>query len=566
MAKSAVVKILAETKQYDRSIDNAAKKLQNFGKNGASSLTPMLGAWGKLVPAIGAAVGGMATFDKAIQSSESLIDAWGRTTSATKAVVDGFFASITTGSFKGFITGLKEVVQSARDAYDAVDALGTLSAFQDADITKIQTARLETQLKIKQGQKDGKSAAELQPLYDQLLGYDEQIKKMAEQKAAVATDAYTKSIDAALRKAGIDTSKYQYLVSKFTDSFDDGNGGGFNNINAAIAELENRATQGYQRNYIQGLTNKGVPSNAAVDSWARHNKSNQEELKALKAIRDNEAKITEAKQYQVVAEQAIQSSLQTQLQSTRLIKKETSGGDNGGGDKEKWNFSQALRPSLAVPAQDTSIEGKGIISFGDVKVGEVTQSILDQQTAWNDVQANMQIYYRQLQEQSEQTVNSISAIGSAFGSLGDAIGGTAGTIVENMGQTLQAIAALIPALQAVSMAEGTEKAMSTSSNWIEAIAAVASVVATIVATFASMPKFATGGIVGGSLTSGDKVLARVNSGEMILNQSQQANLLNMINNGAMGTNQGGEIKVRIENNQLVGTLSNAARRSAYTAQ
>lgn len=54
-------------------------------------------------------------------------------------------------------------------------------------------------------------------------------------------------------------------------------------------------------------------------------------------------------------------------------------------------------------------------------------------------------------------------------------------------------------------------------------------VAAIVAAMASMPKFATGGIVGGSSFTGDNVLARVNSGEMILNAGQQANLFGMLN-------------------------------------
>ena len=49
--------------------------------------------------------------------------------------------------------------------------------------------------------------------------------------------------------------------------------------------------------------------------------------------------------------------------------------------------------------------------------------------------------------------------------------------------------------------------------------------------FASLPKFAEGGIVGGSSYFGDKLLARVNSGEMILNQGQQARLLAMTNGG-----------------------------------
>lgn len=41
--------------------------------------------------------------------------------------------------------------------------------------------------------------------------------------------------------------------------------------------------------------------------------------------------------------------------------------------------------------------------------------------------------------------------------------------------------------------------------------------------------FANGGMVGGTSTFGDKLFARVNSGEMILNKGQQRNLSNMIN-------------------------------------
>ena len=59
------------------------------------------------------------------------------------------------------------------------------------------------------------------------------------------------------------------------------------------------------------------------------------------------------------------------------------------------------------------------------------------------------------------------------------------------------------------------------------ILAPATVVATVASIFSSLPKFADGGVVGGSSFFGDKLLARVNSGEMILNQGQQARLLSM---------------------------------------
>ncbi len=61
------------------------------------------------------------------------------------------------------------------------------------------------------------------------------------------------------------------------------------------------------------------------------------------------------------------------------------------------------------------------------------------------------------------------------------------------------------------------------------IVAIAVGVAAVIAALATA--FATGGVVGGSSTSGDKKFVRVNSGEMILNKFQQANLFNLINSG-----------------------------------
>lgn len=55
---------------------------------------------------------------------------------------------------------------------------------------------------------------------------------------------------------------------------------------------------------------------------------------------------------------------------------------------------------------------------------------------------------------------------------------------------------------------------------------------------AQAPAFAMGGIVGGTSFQGDRVLARVNSGEMILNKAQQGRLFGMINNPNMGASVG----------------------------
>lgn len=72
-------------------------------------------------------------------------------------------------------------------------------------------------------------------------------------------------------------------------------------------------------------------------------------------------------------------------------------------------------------------------------------------------------------------------------------------------------------------------------------------IATIVANKPKAPSFATGGIVQGTSYSGDKVKANVNSGEMILNAQQQANLWKMAN-GAEGGSAVVNMPVNIQNN------------------
>lgn len=79
----------------------------------------------------------------------------------------------------------------------------------------------------------------------------------------------------------------------------------------------------------------------------------------------------------------------------------------------------------------------------------------------------------------------------------------------------------------------------------------------ITALFASLPKFASGGIVGGNSFTGDKVTARVNSGEMILNQAQQANLFALANGGGIS---GGEVRFEIAGDKLIGVLNNYNRK------
>jgi hypothetical protein len=91
-------------------------------------------------------------------------------------------------------------------------------------------------------------------------------------------------------------------------------------------------------------------------------------------------------------------------------------------------------------------------------------------------------------------------------------------------------------------------------GWALAGVAIAGIIAAIIA---GMNKFATGGFVGGNSYHGDKNIARVNSGELILNPTQQRNLLNLANGKATGS--GGQVEFKIKGDQLVGVLNNYGR-------
>lgn len=170
-----------------------------------------------------------------------------------------------------------------------------------------------------------------------------------------------------------------------------------------------------------------------------------------------------------------------------------------------------------------------------------------------------------------QTMANTSTIANAlFNTFKEGSEITAASILQMISTTLPAIGSLISAISALTAAEAVEagvaatgKAVSTSKHWIEAIAAVASlgaVVATAIsaASKPNLQRFADGGIVGGSSFTGDRVPAMVNSGEMILNKTQQARLFKIANGGTPGDNA---VTFHISGTDLVGVLNNNSRKN-----
>lgn len=129
--------------------------------------------------------------------------------------------------------------------------------------------------------------------------------------------------------------------------------------------------------------------------------------------------------------------------------------------------------------------------------------------------------------------DSLEAIGSMMSSVSQLTNEGAASWLSYASNIIQAVGQALPQLSALATKNAsvaaTGAAASVSSipvvGWVMAGTAVASVIAAM----ANVPKFANGGIVPGNLYSGDRVPAMVNSGEMILNRSQQGRLFDILN-------------------------------------
>lgn len=140
-------------------------------------------------------------------------------------------------------------------------------------------------------------------------------------------------------------------------------------------------------------------------------------------------------------------------------------------------------------------------------------------------------------ESVEKAMTDIQGIANptaqGFAAAGTACQALGGAMQQLGGDSAAAKAGLVmAAIGQLALSLATAMTSAAKQSWITWLAFGISGTAQLVSMVATISQFATGGIVGGNSKSGDRVLARVNSGEMILNAAQQAQLF-AIANGRM---------------------------------
>lgn len=229
---------------------------------------------------------------------------------------------------------------------------------------------------------------------------------------------------------------------------------------------------------------------------------------------------------------------------------------------QNQNLSMDVRLNLLTDKENLENQAQELIN--PLKVKEDAEKIAAEA---EKERANQQEERRTKQIEGYQA---ISDAASAMGQLMSAAGAEgAAAAMQIVATTANATAQIIPQIMALigakegeAMANGTASAAAL--PFPANIAAIASIIATVVGTFASIfstvGAFANGGIIQGGSTHGDQLLARVNAGEMILNGSQQARLFNLLDGaGAVGGVGIGQVSFKIKGSDLYGSLSNYSK-------
>lgn len=185
---------------------------------------------------------------------------------------------------------------------------------------------------------------------------------------------------------------------------------------------------------------------------------------------------------------------------------------------------------------------------------------------------------KKVKKASEGTTETIQAMGSMFESVGKMTDDETAAVMQGLASITGSIAEAVPAIMSLVGAKSAEAianglAESSKVKFPANIPAIATTIATImsvIGTIASVAgSFAEGGIISGGSQIGDQMVAKVNSGEMIINGKQQQNLWKAISTGNLGGQRENTVtvtNVRVKGSDLYLALKNYSKVKSKSGQ
>lgn len=587
-------RLTADTSQHDQALKKSAQQVYQYKQKAEEtdkSIGKLAGKFSKFVGVLSVAKIASEGFNSVMRNNQTAADNYGATMEVAKRISNEFFYSISKADFSTMINGLGSCISAAREYYNALDNLQTLQLGLIGENARLDKEMQKARTRVRKG--DETAVKDIERISKQMLNnvqkeqasinntLSKMIKSTAIGSGSSGDYNYTfdrgfnveqvqrwvsgvENLDIAITQA---KNKWMDLKDKASE-YNDMNG---IHSQVAMAEAEYKALEALKDKMSDGDNLKEFEQmyakmqnlEAQYEQMEQRNLRYTKELGADKQTNNNKPVTVKVKaEFEAgsIAEVEKQiRDLQNRLQNENLngserraiteqievlqLKKQTIE-DMG---KPLEHLKNAIEE---MPTLDGSIiDGEAI----HAQLQQVIDDIDEVGTTIEDL------------ENLESLGDSLGYIGDCFSNLSGIMGDEAGKIFSALGNSIGAIGTAIAKISSLMMAEGAASVMDL--PYPANLAALATVIATVTSVIASIAsigsqKFADGGIFNGKTTIGDYNLARVNAGEMILNNRQQQHLFNLLNSGtqAHDNSTGGNVTFTIHGSDLQGTLSNYNKR------
>lgn len=578
-----VTRLILDNKQFNDNIARSKQQTQQF-ENVTGKIT---GAIGKFAGAIGIVMGGLEAMNKVIHSSQTLSDAWDNTINACKSTVDAFFQSLSTNNWDAFNSGILRTIANMRELSALRDSLADakLSMNFNTKTFEREYSKLESII-----DDTTKSKSEREAAYKQLQSLITNFQRDVTDTQRGAEETLLKSLSARFGRTDFTVEDINKYISINNNDFST------RDEKKALQEYQKKLQELQKKQYYATTISGGVfggstmmvedknitrqielfkAQNAELEKQNILNNDNDEERKRM--IEDYEYVVElQQRSYDYQKRSLEKQNTVLGLNNTTNSKKDTivAKGSVAELDKliaeAKKKYNNAITDAARVEALKLikELEQKKVVlnitakfnsrDLKDLNIAGISTNKLD--TSKIKLDSIKPIITKENVDTNNEYINTLNAIAATMGVVSNMTDKSAASWLTWSANLLTSIGSAIPALTKLIAKKKTEAVINGVASaaetpiigWILAGAAVASVAAAI----ASCPAFANGGVVQGS-NYNDGIIARVSSGEMILNKSQQSNLFKLLDGNTTGNATGGanEVEFVIHGNTLRGLLN-----------
>lgn len=598
MANDLVAKLRLDSAQWDNSINKSKRQMTDFKTSTSSMAMSGIKSFGAFAGGIVAAGGALATFEKFIGSTQTTADFFGNNMVAVNGTVDAFFTSLNSGDWNAFSNGVIDAYKNMKVFADMMDELEDKKlslTFIKSDDTR-DLARFEELAKDTTLSRDTR--------IDNAQNYEGVVNHLSK-KTKATNDLEIKTLEQLYRsRSGLNINRDDLNYFVKNTNFDGNLTGDATAIYKKSVGLDNRA-ESLRKDAEYDAINNGYNPNSGVQKQysdlqkVSNEYKKQNEFMIKQGFLANEGDENRKKMVETLTTINAQEEeiYQLQTKSNKISKSAHKGEDKSiSTSNQKKEIAKSgsiaeLEDKLTKLKKDlktaTTDEARRLIQL---KINELEKTIKElddklnkststpeqlkssskidgQKTSFKSIKGDLAsgnikvqgVEPTKLIETNTDDLDYLSSMSSLMTSIAGATGVASDNWLSYTANVLAGIGQLLPQLFQVfgiksKIAIAESAALPPPLNFL----AMAATAAALGSTIASLPKFADGGIIGGSNFLGDNMIARVNSGEMILNSTQQGKLFNILNSGSGGgTGSGsGEVKFKITGKDLEGVLSN----------